>query len=488
MARIVIDKDRTCFIDGEDDIKFLRALDNELSFFIEGAQFSSAFKRKVWDGRQRILTRNLTFPYGLLERVSNFYLSKNKSVEIVNKLQKLSVAKSLDIYSNLEKINRVPFPYQEDVLETVKHHDCGIIRSCTGSGKTLMAAMMTAYFNKPTMILVIGKDLLHQLHRFFSSIFDDKIGIIGDGICDIRDINIASVWSVAQALGLKKDKLVIEAEDDGEKSLTTDKYIKILEMLKFVKFIGADECHMTAAPVFQEIAKNINPEYIFGFSASPFRDDGKDLLIESIFGSIVVNISASRLIREGYLVRPNIKFLTVQAQKLPKNYQSIYKSYIIENPIRNDMIIKSAKKMVESGYKPLILYSKLKHGQIIYDKISKEMNVTLLSGKDETDVRFQAKDDIESGKIDCVVASTILDIGIDWPCLSGLVIAGSGKSTVRAIQRIGRVMRAYEKDGVKKANAAVVDFYDQAHFLKQHSKIRYRVYSTEEEYNISWPG
>jgi hypothetical protein len=72
----------------------------------------------------------------------------------------------------------------------------------TGSGKMATAALIIASFNKSTIFYVIGKDLLHQSHKMLSKVFDQKIGIVGDGLCDIQDINVVSVWTLGHALGM----------------------------------------------------------------------------------------------------------------------------------------------------------------------------------------------------------------------------------------------------------------------------------------------
>jgi len=86
-------------------------------------------------------------------------------------------------------------------------------------------------------------------------------------------------------------------------------------------------------------------------------------------------------------------------------------------------------------------------------------------------------------KIDCVLASKIFDIGVDIPSLSGLVIACGGKSTVKALQRVGRVIRKYPG----KKFSVIIDFVDQAHFLQEHSKIRYKIYSSEDGFDVQLP-
>ena len=491
MAKILIDGTQ-CSIKEESDTEFLRLLDKELSFKVQGAEHTRAFKGYYshgeyvkWDGIHRILTRRLTFPYGLLDRVVSFYQKHGRPVHVEDRRDPHSPVSTIEIHKRLIEIDRDPYPYQWDTLDVVKDNDCGIIRIATGGGKTLVAAMMASHFGKRCIIYVIGKDLLHQIHGFFSKIFDQKIGIIGDGLCEIHDINVASVWTVGQALGLEKSKILLDTAD-SENKVDKSKYRSILDIMRTAKVHIFDECHLAACDTIQEISRKINPEYVYGMSASPWRDDGADLLIEGIFGSTIVDISASYLIRGGFLVKPYIKFIEVPQLgiSLPRKYPTVYKHYIIDNDVRNEKIITGAERMVEQGFKPLILYTRLNHGKKLFKDVSKKFPAMLLSGKDSQETREQAKERLESGEIQGIVASTIFDIGVDLPALSGLIIAGGGKSSVRACQRIGRVIRKHPG----KACAAVLDFYDQApYFLKQHSIVRYKIYSSEEEFDVTWP-
>lgn len=481
-----------CFIEEDNDTGFLRALDRELSFEVQGAQHMKACRKGyfdkeghhvIWDGVNRLLTESLSFPIGLLDRVQEFYRSCDRNVELVDRRPSKSPQMSIDILPTLRALGKDPYPYQLETLKIVKQKDQGIIRVATGGGKTVIAAMIAANFGKRTVLYVIGRDLLYQTHKFFTSVFKQKIGIIGDGNCEIHDINIASVWTVGQALGLEESEILIDVEEEA--SVDSQKYKDIRDMISSAKVHIFDECHLAACKTIQEISHNITPEYIYGMSASPWRDDNADLLIECVLGKNIVNIPASYLIERGFLVKPIIKFIPVAppAQKLKKSYPTIYKSYIIENPIRNGIIVRGAQKLVEQGYQTLVLYNSVAHGNLLYQEITKHVPCVLLSGKDSTETRETAKKRLENREINCIIASKIFDIGVDLPSLSGLVIASGGKSSVRALQRIGRVIRKYPG----KTQSAVLDFYDQAHFLRDHSEARRKIYSTEEKFEVIWP-
>ena len=317
----IIRYQNSCKIIEENDEEILEALDTELSFKLLGAEFSQAYKGYenslgefvTWDGRRHLLSQSLKFPVGLLPRVIEFYSSKGIYPNIVDECPTIIKSQEIDISKSLISLGKIPRTYQIEAAEVAVKTNRGIIRLATGSGKTILSALITAKIGKPATILVIGKDLLYQTQKIFHDIFEQEIGIIGDGHCEIRDINIATIWSVGQTFGLNKSTL--DDESDIEKKIDPDKFQKIKSMLLNSGTIILDECHLAACDTVQVIARNIRAEYVYGMSASPWRDDGADMLIEAFLGRKIVDVSARELIKQGYLVPPNIRFLA------PKPYQ-----------------------------------------------------------------------------------------------------------------------------------------------------------------------
>ncbi len=487
MAKILI-HNNYCQLE-ENDSSLLRDLDRELSFMVLGAEHTQAYKGYrsrtgefiSWDGKKRLLTESLKFPIGLVDRVSRFYASRARPIDLIDCRAEKSIGVPSDLLPALQKQNKIPFDYQLEAVQTCLSHERGILRLATGAGKSILSALMVAQFGKKAILYVIGKDLLHQMHKLYSSLFPEKIGIVGDGLCDIRDVNIVSVWTAGQALGLKKSQILLESDDD-EKGVAANKHQDIRDMLKSAKVHIFDECHLAACDSIQEICRTISPEHIYGLSGTPWRDDNQDLLIESYLGNKIVDISASYLIKRGFLVKPYFKFIKIPPldYKIPRNYQTIYKHFITDNPIRNEKVVWGAQRLVEQGYPTLVLYNNVAHGKTLYDALSEKLSCALLSGKDSMDVREKVKAKLEDKKLDCIVASKIFDIGVDLPILSGLVMASGGKSSVRAYQRVGRVIRSYPG----KKQAAIIDFADAAPFLREHSKLRHKFYSAEEEFEV----
>lgn len=481
-----------CKIVGETDQVFIKGLDKMFSFFVEGAQYSKIYKGFYdatgnwvrWDGRKHLMNSQLVFPIGLLPRAEQFYKDWEKDYKVVDLRKKRIPNQPIDISQKLKELNLDPRDYQLEVLEAVKNVDRGIIRAATGSGKTLMIAMIAAWFNKKTAVYVIGKDLLYQFYNLFVSIFGkDKVGIVGDGHCEIKDFNIVSVWTAGVALGLKKNAILLDNDDSEEIAIT--KYEEVRNLIKNVKIQMLDECHAVVCDTIQKIYKQSQAEATFGFSGTPWREDGQDLMIEGMLGKYLVNIPASILIEKGVLAKPKIRFVNVppNPEVVGKNYKSIYSQYVVENDMRNNLILEYAKKLTDKNYQTLVLFNNIKHGELLYELISPHISCALLSGKDDAETRDEVKQKLLNKEINLVIASRIFDIGIDVPSLSALILGSAGKSSIRTLQRVGRIIRKYPG----KQFVYVIDFADNCQYLRNHSKIRYKTYCSESGFEVSWP-
>jgi len=474
-------KGNRAYLRGNFDSDLIAKLDKHLAYRPLGYEHSPKFKCGMWGGYIFLMSSNLTFDAGLSKRVQEFFKKENIDVPIYDR-NKFSKKKSIDISKNLIEINNVPREYQQRAANVALNEKRGIIRIATGGGKTLVAAMVVAEVGGEAIIYVIGKDLLHQFHSFFEKVFKTKIGIVGDGLFDVRPITIASVWSVGQAFGMKSKTNANDDEKDNEKAVSSDHFDEIRKMVANARVSILDECHIGGAKTTQCIFQATRSEYTIGMSASPYRDDNADMLIEAIFGKIIIEINASELIEKGFLVKPIIRFIKVPKLNYPPTkYREIYNEYIVENSARNNLIIMGAKKLIEQNFITLILFKEIKHGKILYKKL-KENNVScyMLSGNDSAKKRKKVIDEIKSGHCKLVLASSIFDMGVDISNLSGLILAGGGKSSVRSLQRIGRIIRLHDKKKI----AAIIDFYDDIKYLKKHSLIRKKIYKRESGFKV----
>ncbi|NJO65375.1 MAG: hypothetical protein HC836_46965 [Richelia sp. RM2_1_2] len=156
------------------------------------------------------------------------------------------------------------------------------------------------------------------------------------------------------------------------------------------------------------------------------------------------------------------------------SYQEIYKDAIVENKVRNEMIANVANTMSANGRNILILVKHIEHGNILEKMIDKS---TFLHGSHSKKERESHLELMKKCKAGPTISSSIFDEGVDVRPLNTLILAGSGKSSTRALQRVGRVLRKCEL--TNKKSALVVDFRDYCKHLKSHSDKREKIYRTE---------
>lgn len=473
-----------CQIMGLSDIQIIDRLDHKLSYYISGYNFTQAYKQRRWDGKKHLLSNQLKFQVGLLPIVEDILRKEGLSYQTQDNRQAIILGKSislLDTYYNLRD-------YQIEAVECAKKHKYGLLKIATGGGKSAIIAKIIGDLNIKTVVYVISLDLLYQMKQNIEEALGIECGIIGDGNCSIKKISIATPWTVARAYD-KEYNPFDDEEDKAKDTLDQLSKIKIQKMVESSQMFIVDECQFIAADSIQLITKaSKSAIYKLGFSGTPWRDDGADLALTASTGPQLIDIDATTLINKGVLVPPKVFFFEVPElngfnKHERHSYQKIYDNYIVENQIRNEMIIESATKLYAKGRKTLILVKRKKHGLKLLEMMPKNLKVYYLNGDASTDERQAVKDLFTIGGLDIIIASSIFDQGIDLPKLDALILAGSGKSSTRSLQRLGRVIRGAEG----KTDAIVVDFVDSAPYLYEHSRRRWAIYKSEHAFKIKLP-
>lgn len=452
-------------------------ISDECSYEIAASEYmkrQNKYKYQNWDGTKKLYHRgHRTFPAGLYHRISRILNEagieyKTQWTDTTTRYQPTSPILRKDVYA--------PRPYQQIAIGRAWEAMRCMIQVATGGGKTVIAGHLMAKIGGPVVFLVHTKDLLYQAKDMFAEMFVTPIGQVGDGVVDPQFITIATIQTLALALDIKykQDKT---NEDDTWKDTTkideTNKLV-ILRMLRDCEVLFMDECHRVACTMAQSVVDAIpNAQFRYGLSASPWRDDGADIVLEGCFGHVEVNISATHLIEKNYLVRPYIRMVKGPIGRFPKKtpYTTVYDEYIVNNDIRNAEVVKQTKSLLSRGLPTLVLVRNIIHGEML----AEQTGLPFLSGKDDSSHRNSVLNDLRGNRLAGLVATTIADEGLDVKPLAGLVLAGAGKSSTRALQRVGRVLRPYPG----KTHAEVIDFEDNAKYLYDHSKARLKIYETE---------
>jgi len=480
------------YITGHINSKVYDKLSDELSYKVLNCEFSEAYNtinpktgKRKWDGRMRLIWKQRTqikFATGLLHKVRKVLDSHGLEYELTDsrppkpkKTLNLSFADGIKLRD-----------YQKEAVDDLCKFGRGICKMATGGGKTITAAgVIQKKKVKNVLFLAMSGDLIIQAKEEFEKFLrldgeEFEVGIVGTGLCEIKDINVATVQTICRAFDIDYTKMEGDDEDERDDSeVDFDKKEAIRQMVYDCNMIIFDEVQHAACDTVKLIMDEAKKaRYRIGLSASPWRDDNADLFIDSYFGRRIVDIDASFLIRKGYLVKPFIKMVKLFTERCKfSTYASIYKNMVVENEKRNNLIEKFANRHVQNGDYVLILVKQIKHGKLLEKRIKDSV---FISGNMNATKRKVALDKLRSGETKIAIATSVFDEGVDVKRLNCLIMAGSGKSSTRALQRIGRVIRPFEG----KEKAIVYDFMDTAKYLSDHARKRVKIYKTEKEFDI----
>jgi superfamily II DNA or RNA helicase len=465
------------------DPLILSQISDQCSFDVQGAEKSELYRKKRWDGKKRLFNKQHgKFPIGLLHRITAFLESQNLQYEIMSKPIELNTFE-VGLSDLVEKR-----PYQIEAVSAAIKTKNSVIQVATGGGKTVIAAMLVAELKCNTLFMVHTKDLLYQAKKSFEEFLQIPVGQIGDGIVDIQPVTCATMQTISKYLGVKVDKNPYDdaVNDEKETDISGQNAAAIERVVKDAQLVIWDEVHRVACDMAHGVSEAIKKApYRVGLSASPWRDDGADMMIEAAMGHVSYKVSASDLMDMGYLVKPIIRRVKVPAL-IPwyadhRTYDQIYKQEIVENSKRNHMIMNFVRDFVGMGMPTMVLVQQIKHGNTLKKMISENFDpIDFLSGRDFSQKRNQTIQEMRDGDRYSLIASTIADEGLDIKRLTAIILAGGGKSSTRALQRIGRVLRPFEG----KTHAIVIDFDDEAKYLRDHATKRRDIYQTEHNFTI----
>jgi superfamily II DNA or RNA helicase len=480
------------------DEKARQLVTEMLSYLVDG--INPAFSTSGWDGRSSFFSRMTnTFPAGFVHLVHTQLTHAGYEVKRVRKPlpAPLGVENPIvDAFGN----DAPRYDFQLMALRAVEKHGRGIIQVATGGGKSKIAMLIAARYRRMTMFLTTRGILMYQMKDGFAGA-GFQVGVIGDSIFKpVKGINVGMVQTfiaklkepsvdvekiacVAEQAKLlaKTGRLVdhkaaaIEAQRRFEvKDKERRRVIKLLELVEVV--IG-EEAHEAGGNSYFEILKYCkNAQIRVALTATPFmREAAEDnMRLMAAFGPVLIKVSEELLIGRGIMAKPYFKFIAPKPNpKLRKTspWPRAVELEVVNGEARNQAIIDHATKAIGYGLPVIILVTRTKHGDIL-SKLLQEAGIKYryIRGENDQDERKRALGLLQSGKINVLIGSTILDVGVDVPAIGMIILAGGGKAEVAHRQRIGRAARE------KKVGANiffVLDFCDLTNsFLKDHARAR----------------
>jgi superfamily II DNA or RNA helicase len=464
------------------DSSLLRRIEQEMSYTIE--EYSRFRKTTVEFDISMFEREQLRYPTGLYSILDNILTKCGYSFDVVDAREVPQINKPLQFHA--KKLR----DYQEEVVEAALKAQRGVIKVATGGGKTVIAAAIVARLNLKTLFIVYSLDLLQQTADEFETMFQIKVGKIGGGECDIKQINICTVQTLHCAFDLKYTCEDIIKEKHSKEIFERKEEIR--KVVQEAELVINDECHRATAPVYVQTMQLMSNAYNrFSFSGTPYRDSSIDKVLDAYSGKLICNINASYLIERGFLVHPKIYMLDPNEHKQykfeRKSFQKIYEKWIVNNDDRNNMIVDSTQRLLSLNKSVLITVTRIPHGEVLCEMLDKAAvkSIAFIRGEVTKEDRKKLLDRIRKKELQVLLGTQVADEGIDIPALGSAIMAGGGKSLIKSLQRVGRTLRPYPSaENNEKKEAIIVDFYDRIRYLTGHSKKRIKIYESEQKFQV----
>lgn len=314
--------------------------------------------------------------------------------------------------------------YQIDAVNEVMKYKRGTVVLATGLGKTralISIALSMQKAGKRTCIIVPTKDLVNQFVKSTKSFHDSVTGASSDNIprkgCDILITTPG----------------------------TAKKYIQSYQC------VMVDESHHSPASTWMDLLSSCeDAEYVYNFTATPFRTDGMDAAIHAFGGPIVYERDLIWGIANDWLERFDVYRMHIDSGSVAssKARTTAYKK-LVDNKEFLTAVKNSLIRSVDSGRKVIVLFNTLSAARHLAKLCKGTLDFSIADAQYKKPLH-----DFQNGKTSVLVAtSKLVGEGIDIPGADTLFLCTQNSSPVITFQALGRILR--KGDGKK---PLVLDF------------------------------
>lgn len=364
----------------------------------------------------------ISLPRGCLDDVKN--LSNEYNINLSIKDERY-LGKKIKVKFNgkLEK-------EQNLALKKILKQEIGILVAPPGTGKTVVAISAIAKRKTNTLILVHRKNILKQWKKQLANLLNieqKSIGQIGankDNATNI--IDVAMFQSMENKIGV--DNRIIN-----------------------YGFVIVDECHHVSAFSFEKVLNQTKAKYILGLTATPYRNDGHQPIINFQCGLICYNFSQHNLLRCNVIVKET-NFIYKNNEQLEIN--ELW-SNLINDKDRNNLIVEDILTVIKQNRFPLIITERKEHLNILYNLLKNKVeNIFLLQGGLKNKEEHNLMEKIKNVDNKVIIATgSYIGEGFDEPTLDTLFLTMPSSFKGKIVQYTGRLHR-------KSANKTDIKIYD----------------------------
>ncbi|MDY7021181.1 MAG: DEAD/DEAH box helicase family protein, partial [Cyanobacteriota bacterium] len=392
------------------------------------------------------------------DRVEKFRIPAIYYRSLIQSLQSDAVnfidqAEDFQALEFVPSVEMEPYPHQQEALtawQQAKRQ--GVVILPTASGKTYLAQLAMQDTSNSVLVVVPTLDLMHQWYAHLKAAFPDlEVGLLGGGSRDKTPILVATY-----------DSATIHAETIGNR----------YGLLVF------DECHHLPTDFYRVIAEYAIAPYRLGLTATPDRSDGKHSDLHYLIGPSVYHKTPEQLaglaLAEHKKVQIYVK-LSPQEQQVYQEKMKLRNDFLKENKIRlaslegwKTFVMVSSRS--PKGRQAMLAHRQAKEIALCTDgklrvltnllsqhypertlvftadnatvyQISQSFLIPAITHQTPVKERHQILAKFRQGEYKTLVASHVLNEGVDVPDARIAIILSGTASEREYIQRLGRVLR-----------------------------------------------
>lgn len=319
---------------------------------------------------------------------------------------------------------------KQEAIQILNREGCLLLALHVGFGKSIMSLDLACKIKLRTMIVVHRVLLIDQWvesirkycsHHVKINVFDGEFEE-----CDFMVLNVLNISKLTEA------------------------------QLSTFGLVIVDECHLISTEHFSKSLQYITPRYLIGLSATPYRKDGMDKIMDLYFGK-------ERIVRKLHIEHIVYKIQTsFEPPILQMRNGQLDWNHIIDTQSnhrrRNEMIVRLVDIYPDRHI--LILCKRKEQGNYLLTKLlEKGHQVTRLMGNDKKFDRNAR-----------IVIATInkAGVGFSHDILDTLILAADVEEYY--IQYLGRITRRPD------VSPMVFDIVDKNPTLQRHFQTRRKVY------------
>ena len=349
----------------------------------------------------------------------------------------------------------------------------GVIKSATGSGKTIIGCKAIKSIGRKTLILVHTSDLLinvwnDSLVKSFGQGIMGQVGIVGGGLTD-KD-------RIAMRLGVRSG----DFDENVRKDIviaTFQTLMNRMDELTQYKFglMIVDEVHHVPSQMFRKVNSVIRAPYKLRLSATLEGLDGMTRDIFGQLGDIQSKVTIRELINRGILAEPRFQSPIIVDHDIIDqiqdsglsglNYSRLVKKKSAASQKKKDYIVNICKNIAARDRK-FLLFTDYVNAEDVFVRdnyadslLGEGVLVSIIDQGMSSDERSSVFNFLETGDISGIVFGKLGSEGVNIPSVDVVVMANAIKcvSGDTLIPTDKGIIRAEDLDNIKPNEIFTID-------------------------------